>query len=619
MCTDVTSYCADPALLGVLQGLLPDLANCTANYTPNNGTDCYAPPPFTPVVPNPPKCVSYAAQGGSVCSSVFNLSSSTGDSVYLPAGSTPFSAYEQNAAQLLGLSSYIPNSVIGNSCKQSLLRQVCTNVFLACDSGLFGRSGYTNVPVPFPQFGCQRDCANYTAACVTSGAISSSVLSKLPASALAFLQPDCVNGAGNKLPATLNCTGGVSTPAQLDFPAVATTYPALLSGGPALVSKCNANFNVDSSLPFSNTTCAPLRSTSYCASILAPEYKASVDVFGTCQDNQEGALSNLPQLISVLRNPIMQINPACADAVAQWSCVAAFPACNLGSLQPCDSLCAAITANCNASAPTVMASLGFSATCAPAADSCYAPPAVTPTSTFVPTLPSPPRCADYTAEGGKICAAVLAGSKVYIPAATSFAFLEGTATTLGFLFNFLPQNDQGAVCYRALERQVCTNLFQGCSDSLAPVPIPFPQFACRDECEEFQAACNVPPINARLAAMPSQVSGFLFPNCTGSGLKLPASSTCGVVNEGSVAKDDFPVSSTVFSVGAQQINVNCTAIGAARTLAINVHSHCPFPLRVPNRPEDAIPGTNCAVPCPIPLYTEDEYLGTDQMFTVSVE
>ena len=623
MCSDVTTYCADPSLLGVLEGLMPKLHNCTANYNTVNGTDCYAPPPYVPVVPNSPRCVSYAAQGGSVCSSVFNLSSSTGDSVYLPGGPTPFAAYEGQAAQLLGLSAYIPNSVSGRSCKQSLLRQVCTNVFLACDAGLFGRTGYPNVPVPFPKFGCQGDCLNYKASCLSSGALSSSVLSKLPAAALSFLQPDCVNAAGNKLPPTLNCTGGVVTPGQLDFPLDATTYPALVAGGPPLVSKCNSNFLPDSSLPWSNTTCAPLRSTSYCSSVLPPEYTASVDVFGTCQDNQEGALSNLPQLISVLRNPIMQINPACADAVAQWACVAAFPACNLGSMLPCNSMCAAITASCNASALAVMGGLGFSATCVPAAYSapgisCYAPPASTPTSSFVPTLPSPPRCADYTAEGGVICASVLAGSKVYIPAATSFAFLEGTATTLGFLFNFVPTTDQGAVCYRALERQVCTNLFQGCSDTLAPMalPIPFPKFACRDECQEFAAACDLPPINARLRSLPSSVSGFLFPNCTGSGLKLPASSTCGVVNAGSVAKDDFPSSSTSFSVGAQVVNVNCTAIGAARTLAINVHTHCPFPLRAPLRGEDAIPGTNCAVPCPIPLYTEDEYLGTDQMFTV---
>jgi hypothetical protein len=135
--------------------------------------------------------------------------------------------------------------------------------------------------------------------------------------------------------------------------------------------------------------------------------------------------------------------------------------------------------------------------------------------------------------GGSICSEIVSGAPFYLPADTSFAYLEGTVQQLSFLFNFIPGGAAGEKCYRAFLRQMCTNVFLGCDDTVlpklgVPAPLPFPKFGCRSDCIDYTQSCAFP--ESIMSALPPAARNFLSPNCTSAGAKFPASSTCGVVS-----------------------------------------------------------------------------------------
>jgi len=338
--------------------------------------------------------------------------------------------------------------------------------------------------------------------------------------------------------------------------------------------------------------------------VLPLNYSASVAVAGQCQDNQENALAQVPELMSVLQNPKLHLPANCSVFVAQYLCVTAYPSCRTNLAPPCATMCGDIEAACAPVLPLLLNFLpGGKLTCA-AADSplCYAPPSAAEDPSYRAVVPSPPRCASYAQMGGKACEGIV--EQFYLPKSTPFAYLESSANSLRFLYNFIGiDSDSGRDCYRAFTRQLCTNLFQGCTDALmdpflpenTTMPIPFPRFMCRDECEDYTRRCALPP--AVVGQLPLLVQQILAPNCSSVGAKLPAATTCNVTNPGSVAKPDFPEVATTFVVSGIPVplQAECSAMGANRTAAIAVVAHCPYPLLTPNRPQDAIAGTAWSV------------------------
>jgi hypothetical protein len=366
-------------------------------------------------------------------------------------------------------------------------------------------------------------------------------------------------------------------------------------------------------------TYAPIASTSLCYSMLPPSYRANVTLI-SCAESVESALGSLPSLLSALSNPSMGLASGCALAAATFACVRAYP--NPLLQKPCSSMYSSVVDTCGVPNPAasvalvLLAAVGVSSDTVGADGSCYAPSAAAATSptsdvAFTPTLLPLPQClASYTAAGGSVCAS-LVDYAVYVPAGSTFASLEAKAASLSFVYNLMVPSESREGCYRALTRQLCTNVFLACDDqplprAFVPAPLPFPRFACRADCADYtlQCAAYIPTL-ARVLSSSAAATAIFAPNCTGSGAKIPAGPTCGGILPATPPLEDFPDTKTYFALKPVLVATMCNALDPepsslyvstnTTTLAVAVVSHCPLPLLPAAQQSDAIPGTTWSV------------------------
>jgi len=611
MCDTVFTSCSsvDNSTMTMLQSLLP--LDCSSYPT----TSCHVPPEgFVPQPPSPPRCSKYAEELNATSGSCLGVIDYL---IYIPSG-TSFSYLESAASQMLGgVLPFIIGNNGGDACKRTLIRQVCTNVFMACDSSVYPTP---SPPVPFAQFPCRSDCTEYVSRCVTSGpyGIPAAVLDSLPAASLMVLKPNSTS-QGMRIPTPTNCSTPIPGVIPVDdFPVESTPYPEHASF-PAVNVTCNSYINASdtSHIVIPATKVEALDRSSFCSGILSTNYSNAISVLGTCQDYQEGTLSMAPLIFSTLTS--MNASQNCQDALAKWMCVSTYP--NEEGQLPCADMCMDIMSMCgeqivallNMTLPRPIQQGCLTQT----ATDCYTPTSDAPYDLSMRSLPT---CADYKLSGGQVCEDLIDYS-IYIPYDTSFALLEGTASYLGFMEKFIPPTSEGAECYRAFRRQLCTNIFQPCDDTLLTglspmMKAPFPSFPCRNDCEDYVSKCRFP--TSVLSQLPVELSYFLAPNCSSVGHKFPTSSPCGRPSTTQQPVADFPITSTTFPSASLPVTIQtqCNAINENITNAMMFVPFCPEPLVVPDDPADVIDGTGCALPCPLILYTREEWETTDTMTTV---
>lgn len=645
-CTALIHACASGGSLDTgsnpILAFLSRVLNLDCSSLPIDGTssNCFEPSNQTNFIPPYPTCVKYneyAPSDGGVCQDVLRDQ----PLVYLPS-LAHFNPLEQTALQLSQALTYLPSSSAGTLCKQLLLKQVCSNLFFGCDVKVFQNSTWMSnliVDLPFPKFQCRSDCEAYKSACIESDLLSSLVLKQLPTSALSLLTPNC-SSIGSKVPSKVRCPGTTTSSVdvdggQPDFPIAYNTY----SDEPYLSVTnvtCASDLPSPASIQVPATRIEVLRTSSFCSRVLPPSYTSSINVFGACQDVQESLVSSLPDLMSALEHPSLNASVACRRAVSEYVCVATYP--NRQGQPPCRDMCTQISDECGgmeATSSKIMAVLKqFLPTIVACSNlptlECYSAlntnNATLPSDSrdigFISTYPSPPRCVDYTSSGGTVCRSVLDGSRVYLPGGGStFEYLEGSIRSLTFLYNFIPNTMTRDTCYRAMMNQICTNMFLGCDDTIVPsygLPayIPLPRFQCRSQCQQFQEACRLP--SSVLSSLPSSVQLFLSPNCTGSGGKVRSTRALCTTSTGTGdgGLEDFPNESTTFTstnTAMPPLTTQCVQSPTDRIERIEVQSHCPAPLVPPHDFGDEITGTSCALPCPLPTYSKDEYDDTNRL------
>jgi hypothetical protein len=139
-------------------------------------------------------------------------------------------------------------------------------------------------------------------------------------------------------------------------------------------------------------------------------------------------------------------------------------------------------------------------------------------------------------------------------------------------------------------------------------------------------------------AIPSSSLSALGADCASSGFYVPASSICGANPTPALA--DYPAglytlanlplpapynalvpSGLPLEVVCNNVNITENVTQAATSLTAysdtspqHVVVTCPAPLVFPDSPDCAINGGSCAVPCPLPTFTSDEYMMNNQAY-----
>lgn len=585
----------------------PSLVNGTGTTDTTN--TCNAPPANapTPTWPSVPQCANYITSGGSVCAGVIDYP------VYIDSGSS-FAAIESQASLVVGPTGFAFNYIpVNDTCRRTTLRQVCTLLFPRCDNTVLPNIISALSPalasiatVPFPSLPCNADCVDYSNTCSSyfTGKGFSPVVAGL-------LTPNCSSVGLIYVKPTTVC-GAVVAAGQPDFPVSSTllgSFPTPLGPAP-LITQCNAyNTTKTSKIVNPSGQSQPMRRPSFCATVLNYTNVYVADSI-PCQDVFENTLSLLPQVLSI-------VPQGCREALSLYTCSNTYTP--YPPLPVCRSVCQNMTAQCAPFIPILSQLFPVDCTLPAFFDgvpgkTCNGPiPSVTP-----PPRPiSPPQCVDYAASGGSFCKNVI-DYPVYINSNSTLAAQEATVQRIKFTLNLIPKND--LFCQRLTMRQLCTVLFPRCNDNVVPplfgvkLSIPFPSVPCNSECQEFMQCARY--FNSSSLAV---VAPILVPNCTGVGnLFISPSTTCGVVT--GPGQPDFPVTSQTLGVlpigPGIPLASTCNSYSTAKTSNISYSISCPSPLVVPDDPEDALVGGSCAVPCPLFIFTTEEYDVTNDMVYV---
>jgi hypothetical protein len=217
-----------------------------------------------------------------------------------------------------------------------------------------------------------------------------------------------------------------------------------------------------------------------------------------------------------------------------------------------------------------------------------------------------PKCEDYT---GSVCAGNVPG-KVYVPAGFTQAVLEAVGQRMQFLFAVSPRPTGCDVFMQAF---VCARAFQQCDETnlVANRPVPLPRLPCRAFCEAYSARCA--PLKQ---AVPALTAAGVFPSCTTETFREVRSCDDLTVEEPGQA--DYPTESTTFGSFTTDCS-NWAAAGSTEmaSAVTAVHSTCPAPLVKPDDPEwPTILSGACAAPCPLLIWTREEYLHMDRVADV---
>jgi len=114
---------------------------------------------------------------------------------------------------------------------------------------------------------------------------------------------------------------------------------------------------------------------------------------------------------------------------------------------------------------------------------------------------------------------------------------------------------------------------------------------------------------------------LLSPNCSQTGAIAPGQTyNCdGTVK--TYGQPDFPTTMTFFSSTPPIFSTQCTGMpvnnATGQALTISMPYNCPAPLVIPDTVTGRIPGSFCGVPCPLPIFTDEQYHQMDIVFIVS--